>query len=212
MASGGGVSGVGVATIAGGVLLIYSGVQGVTPVAALKQVLSGGPLPLPTGGTLLDTTVSGVGGAVADATNTYLSINGAGGVKLVAAVQQFRNDRYSQARRWEQGFSDCSSFVGKGFKALGIKPPGLSVTGNYLVWGALSKVPRDQVVAGDLCVNLNHMIIATSRTEGIGQENSRDNVQTGSIENLMSGTGSFVCLRYHWPTVASGGPNRKQVG
>jgi hypothetical protein len=112
----------------------------------------------------------------------------------VDAVQQFAGDHYSQARRWDTGYSDCSSFVGKGLRSIGITPPGASVTGSYLTWGQLRTVPRSEVGAGDLCVNAGHMIVATSNSDGIGQQNSRSNVRRGPIESLMPGP--FTCLRY----------------
>lgn len=114
---------------------------------------------------------------------------------LVAAVQQFKGDRYSQAQRWANGYSDCSSFVGKGMKALGIDP-GSSTTLSYLASTRWSQVSRSQIGPGDIAVNSVHMIVITGPDTGIGQENTRSNVQEGTIENLMSGTGSYIFKRY----------------
>lgn len=119
---------------------------------------------------------------------------------LVAAVQQYKGDRYSQAQRWQPGFSDCSSFVGKGMKALGLNPGG-STTLTYMASSDWYTVSRSQVGPGDIAVNSAHMIIVTGPDTGIGQENTRRNVQEGTIDDLMSGTGPYVFKRY------SGGSN-----
>lgn len=114
---------------------------------------------------------------------------------LVEAVKQFQGDRYSQAKRWSNGWSDCSSFVGKGMKALGLNPGG-STTLTYLASSQWSDVPRAQVGAGDIAVSTSHMILVTGPDTGIGQQNSRRNVQTGTIKDLMTGTGSYKFRRY----------------
>ncbi len=137
---------------------------------------------------------------------------GTGLPQLVGAVRQFRADRYSQLKRWQQGFSDCSSFVGKGLKALGITPPGASTTVDYLAWSALRKIPESALQAGDLVVNTAHMIVATGPGTGIGQQNGRRNVQEGTIADLMAGTGTYVCLRYTGGAkAAAGGPTMQPL-
>lgn len=116
--------------------------------------------------------------------------------QLVTAVQQFASDQYSETRRWQVGYSDCSSFVGKGLKSLGVTPPGSSVTTDYMLAGDWYNIPRSDLSAGDICVNAIHMIVATGNNSAIGQENPRENVRTGTPEDLMAGTGSFICRRY----------------
>ena len=121
---------------------------------------------------------------------------GAGaGPALVRAALGHAGERYSQTRRWDSGFSDCSSFVGKSLRDIGIAPPPLSLAASYVAWPKLAKVPRSAVAIGDLIANVNHIIIATGPNDAIGQQNSNQNVQRGKIENLMWGTGAFVCLR-----------------
>lgn len=187
-----------VAVVAAGGLLIYAGIRDVNPLAALRDVTSGRPpavanrVPdLVAGGTA--TTTPGLGGAVSGA----LTLGGSGaGARLVAATTPFRGDRYSQSRRWEAGFSDCSSFVGKAFKALGITPPGASTTWEYLAWSRLSGVKPGQEQAGDLVVTTGHMIMVTGPGQGIGQQNAHDNVRSGPISSLIGG--GLVYLRYPW--------------
>jgi cell wall-associated NlpC family hydrolase len=190
------ISGTAVAVATAGAVLIYAGFRGLNPLQALREVASGRLTPLPAGSAGLDTSPGA-------ATPTGSSSGGGGlvgvtaiiGARLVAEAQKNIRDRYSIPNRWQPGYSDCSSFVGKALKQMGIKPPGASVTGSYMAWSGARKVARADVIAGDLCCNLTHVIIATSNTDGIGQQNSRDNVKTGKIESLMFGTGSFTCLR-----------------
>lgn len=186
-----GISGVGVSVAAGGALLIYAGLKGVNPLVALRGIASGNPdAILNSGGHRALTNGGGdsiVGGAV-------------GYPPLLQAVQPFRGDHYSQAKRWQPGFSDCSSFVGKGFKALGIKPPGMSTTGEYLVWKMLRKIP-DPILAGpgDLLISTSHMaVVVTGGTGGtaIGQQNPRENVRVGKFDDIMAGSGAYGIYRY----------------
>ena len=192
------ISGVHVAMAVGGIVLAYAGLRDVNPLAALRDITSGKPPPVEptTAGLSLTTTLSsvtetGVGAAAAGAVAA-----GTVGGRLVAAASKYRGDQYSQGRRWQPGWSDCSSFVGKAFKDIGITPPGASVAASYLTWSKLRRVDRPQLAAGDLCVNTGHIIMATGRDTAIGQQNERDDVQVGTPEGLMWGTGTFVCLRY----------------
>jgi hypothetical protein len=121
----------------------------------------------------------------------------AGLPQLVGAVQLFAHDTYSQARRFETGYSDCSSFICKGMQAIGIKyPPGGGTTTAFMASPDWQVIPRSDLMAGDICVNVTHMVLATSNSTAIGQERPHVNVRTGSVENLMSSTGAFKCMRY----------------
>ena len=183
---------VGLAT-AGGVLL-YAGLSGQSPLSALRSVASGKPQPLSRESPVTAAALAGTGAVAATGLET---VEQSGGLTaLVGAVEQYSADLYSQTRRWQKGYSDCSSFVGKGLLAIGITPPGASVTGSYLAWAACVKISPTEVGAGDLICNSDHIIVATSNTTGIGQENPSVNVQQGSIADLMYGTGAYVCLRY----------------
>jgi cell wall-associated NlpC family hydrolase len=209
MAQTGGISAPAVAITTAGALLMYIGIRNVPVLEGLRQVAAGKlpaarPKPGALVGSLADSLAAGAGalaagGGIGEPEAGASSFNGSGPFpQLVQAAQQFAGDRYSQGRRWDTGYSDCSSFVGKSFKALGITPPGASVTTSYLAWGQLTKIDRSQVGAGDLICNTGHIIIATGNATGIGQENSRLNVEQGSIESLMGGA-PFVCLRYVGP-------------
>jgi cell wall-associated NlpC family hydrolase len=166
-------------------VLLYSGLKGESPLKALREIIAGGP-----------SALSAAAGAPAGSGGP-VGVNGSGTLSgLAAAAQNFAGDKYSQIRRWQDGYSDCSSFVGKSLKLIGVTPPGGSVTGDYLAWSALSKVDPSQAQSGDLLVNAAHMVIVTGPDQAIGQENPTRNVATGSFASLMAGTGPYLCLRF----------------
>lgn len=175
------VSGTAVALATAGGVLLYAGLAGKSPLASLREIATSGPSALP---------------ATGAAPATSAGTTGPAATGLVAACMVNAGDKYSQLKRWQPGFSDCSSWVGKGFKALGIKPPGASTTGDYLLWSALSKVDASQAQAGDLLVNTSHMAVVTGPGQAVGQENPSRNVAQGTFAQIMAGTGSYLVLRY----------------
>lgn len=198
-----GISGVGLAVATAGGLLVYAGFRNINPIAALREIASGNPQAIQSS----TANLAGIfdsGGATSglvplpgDATAANSSS------PLVRAAYSFRGDKYSQAKRWQNGYSDCSSFVGKSLKKIGITPPGGSVTGSYLASPSWTKISRTDARAGDIAVNTSHMAIFSSNVNGIGQQNSRRNVQMDTMANLMSGTGSYTCLRYKFSLAGS---------
>lgn len=200
MANSGGISGIAVVLATAGGVLLYAGFQGLDPLQALKDITSGKTKALepsqvsfvndPTGG---GRGLGTGGGATMPAGYTP----GAGAhPEFVAAAMRHAHEKYSQARRWEPGYSDCSSFVGKSLKDCGVTPPGASVTGSYLTWKKLRTISRSEIQAGDLLCGGAHIAIAMSPTTAIGQQNARQNVRQDSIKNIMWGQGSWVPRRY----------------
>lgn len=180
---------VGALTLVGlGGVLVRAGLTGRAPTDTIKELLGGSVSALPAGATV---SGSAIGQPVGQ--QAY------GG--LAGAVMAFRDDKYSQAlsgdhSRWSDGYSDCSSFVAKGFHALGITDCPANTIG-FAAWGKLKSVPRAQVAAGDLLVKPGvHMAVATSNETAIGQQNRRTNVKTAGIDEIMYGARPFVCLRY----------------
>lgn len=189
------ISGVGVAVATLGGVLVYAGMRGTSPLAALRDMTSGqtpgavGTDPLAPDPLDSSTWASTIGGAP----------GGVGAGHFAALAQSalvFSHDRYSKARRWENGYSDCSSFVGKAFRQIGITPPGASTTTEYLVWRKLKKISASEVGAGDLLCTLTHMAVAMSPTTAIGQQNPSRNVVVGPIGDIMYGMGAVTYLRY----------------
>lgn len=175
-----------------GALLIYAGLKGVNPLSALRDIASGSPSAIPNApGSRGGTTVQLGGG-------DGMILGGAVGYPpLLQAVQAFKGDHYSQAKRWQPGFSDCSSFVGKGFKALGVTPPGASTTLEYLTWRMLWKIPTPlEAGPGDLLISTSHMAVVIDRTSAVGQQNPTSNVRTGAWKDIMFATGGYGIYRY----------------
>lgn len=187
--------------VATGGVLIYAGFTNRNPLAALRDIASGTPTPVrnqpgvdPSSFTSTS-GVNGMGGGIYTA--SYADVApGSGIAALPRAAEQFASDVYSQANRWAPGYSDCSSFVGKALKVIGVKPPAGSTTGSYLASSDWKKIPEASVQAGDLAINFNHVVICYGGGYAIGQQNPRVNVQRGRVGDLMSGTGTFLYLRY----------------
>jgi hypothetical protein len=194
----GGLSGVAVGFLALGGILAYAGFRGVSPVQALKDIGSGKP-PAPTS----NPTQLGGGGTAAGGDGGGSS--GATG-SVAAAAAPYMNDKYSQARREEPGYSDCSSFACKVLRGIGIPPPQKwANTTNFLVSNEWQTIPESQAKAGDIAIRVGHMAMLTSATEGIGQQNSRVNIRTGSLRSLMG-------PNYMIKTFVGGKRNKLQMG
>lgn len=194
--AGGGISGVAVALATAGGVLLYAGFQGQNPIEALRDITSGKTkalTPSPVSFTNDPTNLGSRGGAVQAG---WSGGGSAFGQRLVAAAMTHRDERYSQAKRWQAGYSDCSSFVGKSLKDIGVTPPGGSVTGSYRVWNKLRNVSRDAIAAGDILCGPGHVAIAIDGARAIGQQSTRSNVKIDSIENIMYGQPSWVARRY----------------
>lgn len=210
MAKGGGISGVAVAMATAGAFLVYIGIRDIPVLDGLREITLG-KLPAPRNKAASTAAAAKqalyAGGGTGTAVQTGLT-TGSTSSSLVAAALTHKDEKYSQLRRFQTGYSDCSSFVGKSLTDTGITPPAGSVTGSYLVWGQMTTIPRSQLAAGDICVNGGHMIIAMSNSTGIGQQNGRRNVVIGeSVETMMPG--AFICRRYTGP--AASGKSAKSM-
>lgn len=196
MAASGSISGVGVGIVTGGALLMYAGLTDQTPLQALRAVASGAPGAVPNRPGTTDSLLQDLGQSLGSAAGSAAAAGG-GLPQLPGALEKFAADKYSKAYRNRAGYSDCSSFIGKGLRAIGITPPGPSVTGSYLASRQWKRIPRAQAGAGDLAVTPLHMCCFINNSIGIGQQNRSDNVQTGPVDtDLMYGNTPFAVLRY----------------
>lgn len=189
------ISGTGVAVATFGGLLIYAGLSKQGLAGALRAISTGHPS-LPQAATPRAATIESLLGQGAAAGIESAVGSGGGLPALVTAAYQYQGDQYSQLKRWQAGYSDCSSFVGKAFKVVGITPPGASTTLSYLGWSQLSKINVADAGAGDLLCNSSHIVICINGSMAIGQENPTLNVSVGSYSDLMAGTGAYTALRY----------------
>lgn len=200
MATGGAqISSLHLAVAAGGGVLLYAALRGVSPVQALKDVTSGHPPAVSTQGKTIDGADYVPGGfGSSNWKGVYRKAKVPKSLQrpsaFIAAANTHASETYSQDNRWGKGHSDCASYVGKALLDTGISPPGGSVTTDYLSSGDWTKVSTPK--AGDIAVNAEHMVICTDGAHGIGQQNSRRNVQRDSLDNLMANTGAWEIRRY----------------
>jgi hypothetical protein len=186
MANGNGISGIAVGLAAVGGILVYAGFKGLSPVGALRDVSGGKPTGVIDKATDLGSFEAGTiaGGVAATAS-----------VSAVAA--KYASDKYSQAKRTQVGWSDCSSFCDKILSDMGISPPTKwAATANFRISPNWVNVPLADTKPGDIAINGHHMVMITAAggTSAIGQQNPRVNVRTGTVRDLMSN--DYVCKRY----------------
>jgi len=139
--------------------------------------------------------VGNAGGAGTGAT-TASGLRGA----VVAGASANSGDTYSQARRTQPGYSDCSSFVDKALHSAGIKPPGATWanTTNFRLAGDWRTIPASQAQPGDIAVSVGHMVLVTGAggSSAIGQERTGVNVRTGSVASLFGSGTKYVYRTY----------------
>lgn len=194
-----GLSGIAVGALSVGTLLAYAGFRGVSPLQALKDVMSGSPLGVSMEG---GTYGTGAGSALGDVLGDVLTNNE---VVVVAAAQKFKGDIYSQSNRTKPGHSDCSSFVAKAFRTAGHTDIGATwTTDTFLASPKFRKVSAAEAHAADVVVSAQnsgsaHMVLMLSSNQAIGQQRTGVNVKTGSVDTLFSASqkrAGLVYLRY----------------
>lgn len=191
--AGGGISGLAVAFAAAGGLLVYAGLKGLSPIGALKDVSGGKPSGVVDRSTSLqgaDLSATPVTGAIGGA------VLGASRAATVAAANRYAGDKYSQARRTQPGYSDCSSFCDKAFTDAGIPPPvKWASTANYRISPHWVNIKLSESLPGDIAINSHHMVLITGAggSSAIGQQNPRVNVRTGTVNQLID---NYVVKRY----------------
>jgi len=195
-----GINGLSVAVLTAGGLLVYAGFRGVSPAQALKDISTGQPAPV----TSAPAVISGASVGASPAAS------GSGPIGSVsAAAAKYANDKYSQARRQQPGWSDCSSFCDKILEDVGIPPPvKWASTANYRMQTTWKKIALADAQPGDVAVNSHHMVMITGAAgaSAIGQQNPRVNVRTGTVNQLID---SFSVYRYKGPSNRAGQSREK---
>jgi len=149
------VNGRALALATGGAVLLYAGLRGENPLAALRGILTGSPPPVPEGTPI---TLEDFGGGTIPATGTIV----AGGAfpQLAQAATKYLGRPY----KWAGTFvgnsgGDCSGLVVRSFADLGIS--GVPRTsGQQMAWPKLRKV--NDPSAGDLVWWPGHIGIMVS--------------------------------------------------
>lgn len=183
-----GISGLAVAFATVGGVLAYAGFKGQSPIAALREISSkAGPSSVSGTGVNLGENVGGIiAGVVATGS-------------VASAAAPYMNDKYSQIKRRQTGFSDCSSFVYKIMRDIGTPPTvAWSNTTNYHVDPKLKTIPTAQAQAGDIALSAGHVMILIgsggANASAIGQQNTTENVRTGTLAQYMPKP--YVIKRY----------------
>lgn len=183
-----GISGTAVAVATFGAVFVYAGFRGVSPLQALRDATSGKPPAVEGKPTTVTPSTPGLPSGFADPRRA----------QVVAAAQKYVNDQYSQLNRALPGWSDCSSFVDKALKDVGINPPfsPWASTANYRMSPDWPVIEQSAVRPGDIAISSSHMVLVTADggTSGIGQQRPGVNVRTGSMATL------FGSQRYHFRT------------
>jgi cell wall-associated NlpC family hydrolase len=181
-----GVSGTAVAVATVGGVLVYAGLRGVSPLQAFRDAAGGKPPPV-----VGKPTTDPVGSPISSSSGFGDARRGA----VVAAAQKYTGDLYSQPKRTQVGYSDCSSFVDKALRDAGIKPPTTqwANTAIYRLSPEWKTIPATQAQPGDIAISAAHMVLVTAAggTAGIGQQKTGVNVKTGSMRTLF-GSQSYV--------------------
>lgn len=183
-----GVSGLAMAEIAGGLVLVWSGIEDQPITSSLQTLISGKKLTPTKDSTSVDTDVSqqieassGIGaiggGSAAGSTTDSAIANDALG---------YQGHCYSYGGvpgTNGQGCWDCSSFCNWVLgHDLHLDIPGTQNydgsshgpnTLAYLIWGGGAHISKSEIQAGDLCVWQTHMGIAISNTEMISALNEQ---------------------------------------
>lgn len=178
-ARGGAISGLAVGAATGGGLLIYAALRGVTPLEAMRDVLSGNPPSVPRGPSVRVEEEQNISrGLSPDGT----PLSGPNGWLATTAMTQ-RGVPYSWGGESPSGF-DCSGLVQWSFRQHGISSP--RTTYDQVVWSKLRSISRSQVAAGDLIYSSGHVVIAISNSHCVAAQRRGTNVKTLPIANAFS--------------------------
>jgi cell wall-associated NlpC family hydrolase len=195
-----------------GAVLAYAGLRGVSPLDVLRN-LGAGKLPAvpdrpaSTGNPHL---LSDLGAQFMGAAQAAVGAH----PEFVAAAEHYASDRYSEMMRAAPGYSDCSSFVCKAMRDCGVTDavvagwPRTTIT--LKTWTSMHQVDSASAGAGDLAISdtnggAAHVVMLTGPGTAIGQQNSRENVQTGPLSNLM--TVPYHIYRYTGASHSTSGPS-----
>lgn len=177
----GGINGLGVGMATAGGVLVYAGLRDVSPLEALRDMMSG-RLPTverrgsPTADEILNRQSGGPGSKAP-------SVLGAGGA-LVTAARRYVGGPYRFGGTDPRTGLDCSALVQRAFKDIGV-PDCPRTSGQQFVWRALTTVRNQRdVQPGDLVFWPGHVAIATSAGAAtvVGALNRRSGVREGPIK------------------------------
>lgn len=130
--------------------------------------------------------------------------------RLLKAIKPLLGEKYSNSKRLQKGFSDCSGFVNKVYKQLGIDLKGV---GSSQMWQMGYQVSLNDIRPGDLAfltTTSNRSIAGTTRRP----EKDTSHVaivleKQGTKIKVAESTGSQGTVTQWWEI---GDPNKKESG
>lgn len=175
----GGISGLGIGVLGAGALLVYSGLRGVTPLQALRDVTSGRtppPIPSKTPAATIPAGAEQLGEL-----DRPSGLTGPNAILATMAMEEVGKP-YRFGAAGPNAF-DCSGLVLYVVRqAYGVKLPHsatLQESSRYFV-----AVPRFEVQAGDVAFwTFHHCVIMTGNKSWVGAQNPRRGVTTGTDVN-----------------------------
>lgn len=184
MAKSGGISGIGVGVLTGGAVLVYAGLRGVSPLAAIREVTQGSGVPLSKGSIVTSAQLDPAQRAGERAS----SGDGGSASSLVSAARKYIGVPYRWGGLSRSGL-DCSGLVKLAFRDIGVPDcPRTSTT--ILTWRKLRKVSGPPV-AGDILWWPGHVAIASGPNNMIEAPSAGKKVQERNIWRTPQ-----VILRY----------------
>lgn len=193
-----GVSGRAVALAGAGALLVYAGLKGQNPLAAMREVLSGKPGPLPAG-----KKVSLAGGDWGGG-----SFSGVEGTSTAAPAVQVALRQVGKPYLWGgtgPDRFDCSGLIYYAYVQAGVGTPPRTSYG-YPVSPKFRKIGRAEVGAGDVLWKPGHVALAISNSQLVEAPHAGTVVRTGGID----GRGFRMYLR--WADTGAGSEKLSEHG
>ena len=130
--------------------------------------------------------------------------------RLLEIIKPLLGEKYSNSKRLQKGFSDCSGFVNKVYKQLGIDLKG---AGSSQMWQMGSQINLNSVRPGDL------VFLTTTSTRNIAGTIRRPGKDTSHVAIVLErqgtkikvaeSTGSQGTITQWWEV---GDPNKKESG
>lgn len=180
MAQGSRISGTAVATATIGGVLIYAALRNVTPLQALRDILSGNVAAVPEGKGLAEIPIAGAAGGIADAAAGSIT----GGSAIVTAARKYIGVPYRWGGSTPSSGFDCSGLVTYVLHHdLGINLPSNTHTtsGQFLTWSGATTVSAGSRAPGDLVCWGGHIAIYSGGDKMIEAPSAGKNVRETAL-------------------------------